>query len=567
MHLHLDPMNRVRPHWIGGPNQFAGRAQSKIWLTALLGLLTGGLGDLSAQPAVASAGSGEQEPALYVTEYRIRGSSVLDSSTIERAVYPYLGPGRSLQDIEQARQALEKAYHDRGYQTVQVQLPEQDGTGGIVFLNVVERPVGRLRVRKSRYFLPSEVKKNAPSLSEGRVANFEEVKRDLLRLNQWPDRQIKPELKDGVAPDTVDVDLVVKDSFPLHGSLELNNRYSPDTSPLRLNGYLAYTDLLQMGHTLGLNFQISPDDLKEVKVFSAYYLARVPEWETTSLMVTGTIQDSNVSTLGGTAVAGRGKMASVSSIFTLPASEHFLHSLRLGLDFKHFDQDLSFGGESTKSPVDYFPLTVDYTANWVREHRETAFHAAVTASPRGLGSSPAQFDTRRYGATGGFIHLRGDLTHQRDLPGDFHFMAKIQGQAADSPLIDPEQITGGGLNSVRGYLESEAVGDHGFFGSLELASPSLVHVQRGGKGQDEGDSVAEPLAVQLFTFLEGGKLWLRDPLPSQIDEYALASYGFGTRVSLNETLHGSIDLGSPLIDLDRSKAGDWRLTFRVWGEF
>lgn len=560
-------MSPANPHRIGDRFRFAGRGRIGCWLAVTALLWGGGVRCLPGQAAPASAEPAGPVRSLYITEYRVRGASLLDAAAIERAVYPFLGPDRSEQDIEGAKLALEKAYQDRGYQTVLVQIPEQDGSGGIVFLDVVERPVGRLRVRNSKFFLPSEIKKHAPSMAEGRVSNFEEVKRDLVRLNQWPDRQVKPELKEGVAPGTVDIDLLVEDTFPLHGSLELNNRYSPDTSPLRLNGYLAYTNLLQMGHTLGLNFQVSPEDLKEVKVFSAYYLVRVPEWESTSLMFTGTIQDSNVSTLGGTAVAGRGKLAGVSSIFTLPARDHFFHTLRLGLDFKHFDQDLRFGGESTRSPVDYFPFTVDYTANWVQEQRETAFHAAVTGSPRGVGSSPLEFDSRRYGATGGFIHLRGDLTHQRELPGDFHFLAKIQGQAADSPLIDPEQITGGGLSSVRGYLESEAVGDHGLFGSLELATPSLVHLGNGDKEAAKSAPEAEPLSVQLYAFLEGGMLWLRDALPAQIDEYELASYGFGTRISLSETLHGSVDLGSPLIDLDKSQAGDWRLTFRVWGEF
>lgn len=554
------------PSAAGPAGTFAGSRSASACLQVALWVLLAWPGIVvPAGPESAETPQRAQADTLYITEYRVRGATMLDASAIERAVYPFLGPERTVEDIEGARAALEQAYHKRGYQSAMVQLPEQDGRGGVIFLEVVERPVGRLRVKNSRYHLPSEVKKQAPSMAEGRVANFDEITRDIVRLNQWPDRKIKPELKEGVAPDTVDIDLVVEDTFPLHGSLELNNRYSPDTSPLRLNGYLAYTNLFQLGHTLGLNFQVSPEDLEEVSVFSAYYLARLPGYESVSLMFTGTSQDSNISTLGGSAVAGRGKIFGISSIYSLPPEDNFYHSLRFGVDFKSFEQDLLFGGETTQAPIEYLPFVLDYSGSWVEEGCETSLHAALTWNPRGLGSTPDEFDSRRFGANGSFIHARGDVSHQHTLPGDFEIFGRVQGQIADSPLIDSEQISGGGLTSVRGYLESEAVGDHGLFGTVELLTPSLFESKK--KEEEEEQETGQPFSMRLYTFLEGGNLWLKDPLPGQTDEFALASYGFGGRFTLTDTLHGSLDLGSPLISLDDSRAGDWRMTFRVWGEF
>ena len=51
---------------------------------------------------------------LYITEYRVQGVKHLNRLEVESAVYPFLGPGRTTEDIEQARTALEKAYHDKG---------------------------------------------------------------------------------------------------------------------------------------------------------------------------------------------------------------------------------------------------------------------------------------------------------------------------------------------------------------------------------------------------------------------------------------------------------------------
>jgi hemolysin activation/secretion protein len=53
-----------------------------------------------------------------VEAYDVDGAKLLPELDIEKAIYPYLGPGRTRDDVEHARAALEKIYHDRGYQSV-----------------------------------------------------------------------------------------------------------------------------------------------------------------------------------------------------------------------------------------------------------------------------------------------------------------------------------------------------------------------------------------------------------------------------------------------------------------
>lgn len=91
----------------------------------------------------------EEEAAVRrvdVNEYFVRGNTVLDARAIEEAVYPFLGPQKTLVDIEGARDALQKIYQARGYQSVFVELPEQKVDDGIVYLQVSETKVGRVRV-------------------------------------------------------------------------------------------------------------------------------------------------------------------------------------------------------------------------------------------------------------------------------------------------------------------------------------------------------------------------------------------------------------------------------------
>jgi hemolysin activation/secretion protein len=513
----------------------------------------------TAQPnETAQAQPAEQsEPRrMFIRQYRVVGAKDLPAAEVETAVYPFLGPGRTEADIEGARAALEKAYHEKGYQATLVEVPLQTGRRGIIILQVTEGRVGQVRVRGARYFLPSVIRERARSLAEGKALNFNQVTSDIVALNQWSDRQVMPSMVPGSEPGRMDIALDVKDTLPLHGNLELNNRFSPDTSELRLNGGVSYTNLWQAGHTAGGNVQLSPEDWSEVKVFSGYYLARFEQAEGFSLMLQGTKQNSNVSTLGNAAVSGRGEIAGFRGIFTLPGAEAFYHSLSVGADYKHFNQAVAVGAENTETPITYYPVSANYSATWAAKGSTTEFNLGVTAGLRTQSRKARELENNRFGAEQNFAYLRGDLAHTRDLWRGSQVHGKVQGQWAGGPLVNSEQFSGGGLNTARGYLEAEALGDNALFGTVELRSPSLLWWLPG--------PVQE---WRVYAFADAGALTVRDTLPEQKSSYRLMSYGVGSRMELFSHLSGSVDLAVPMTTQATTEKNDPRLTFRVWTDF
>lgn len=509
-----------------------------------------------------TASSGGSRP-FFIQEYRIIGSKVLTPAEIGDTVYPFLGPGRTVDDVEHARAALEKVYRDKGYQTVSVQIPQQQGRGGVVFLEVVEAKVGRLRVKGSRYYSLDAIRRAVPSIAEGKVPNFNDLTRETIALNQWPDRRVTPVMKPGAEPGTYDIDLNVKDTFPLHGSVELNNRYSPDTSQLRFNTGISYGNLWQLGHAVGFSFQVAPENPADAKVYSAYYLARIPGLDWLTLTLQGTKQDSNVSTLSGAAVAGKGETVGFRAGFALPPLKDYVHSLSLGIDYKHYEQDILLGLDTTSTPVSYYPLSITYNGSWIgRPGKDEKFrpystdlNAGIYFHLRGMGSSEVSFENSRYKASGDFIYFRGDLTHEHDLPGGFQVMARVQGQLANAPLLSAEQFSAGGVSSVRGYLEGEVPGDNAFIGTIELRSPNLINwLNKTGEWR-------------IYTFFDGGYVNINDPLPQQDSNWQLASIGAGSHIRLFDHLNGAIDAGLPLTSQTHSAARDWLFTFRVWADF
>jgi len=494
---------------------------------------------------------------LFVAEYRVKGATKLSASEIGNAVYPFLGPHRTMEDLEQARVALEQAYHKKGFQSVSVELPQQRGANGVIFIQVVETRVGRLSVTGSRYFDIEKIRRQAKSLREGNVPNFEEVQSDIMALNRHPDRRVIPSIRPGAEAGTIDVELEVSDTFPFHAAVELNNRYSPNTTPLRLDLSARYSNLWQEGHTVGFGFQIAPQRPADAIIYTGYYLLPVPVVDNLSFMVQGTRQNSNVSTLGGAAVAGNGQSLGFRFLYNLPMGEGFFHSLAVGWDYKHYNQQLNVDNEPDPdgTPVTYFPFILSYNATWAGEGYQTELAGSLNWSFRNFGSSEDEFENRRFGTDGGYLYFRGNFSHARTLLWGFQAFGEVQGQLSGQPLIDSEQFSGGGLYTVRGYLESVVLGDNAVATTFEMRSPNFLEWLKEGN------------EWRIYGFFDGGYWTLVYPLPGQTSEFSLASIGGGSRIRLNNFINGSIDLGVPLITQSPSVANSLLVTFRVWADF
>jgi len=505
-----------------------------------------------------------------IDDFAVEGVDTLPEIDLEEAIYPFLGPNRTADDVEKARAALEKAYHDKGYQTVSVSVPQQNAQAKVITLKVTELKVGRLRVKNSRYFDIDKIKATAPSLKEGTVPNFTAVTKDIVSLNQWPDRRVTPALRAGVTPGTVDVDLNVEDTAPLHASVEVNNRQSPSTTALRVTSTVHYDDLWQLGHSLSFSYQVAPQRPSDAEVFSGSYLARVQGVDWLNVLFYAVKSSSNVASVGGTNIVGPGVIFGTRAVMTLPGRENFYQTLSLGPDFKHFDQTVNLAGSGFSSPVTYYPLVGSYSATFQNAKFTTLLNASLTYNVRPGSSSPTDFDNKRFNASANFTHLNADVSHTQELPQGFQLNGKVQGQVADGPLVSSEQFSVGGFDTVRGYLESETLGDNGVVGNVELRSPNIGEMLQKTMKDETGQGTARFTIFnewRLFAFADAGTAIVLDPLSEQQARFDLWSYGVGERFKMFNYVNGALFVSMPQISQSFTQANHARVNFRFWGEF
>lgn len=497
--------------------------------------------------------SAQAEDARFdILEYAVEGNTVLPALAIETAVYPHLGEAKSIADVELARTALEKTYHDHGYLTVFVDIPQQEIASGGVRLRVSEGEVERLRISGSRHHGLSEIKRRVPQLAEGKVPYFPAVEKDLVAVNRSQDSKVTPVMRPGRSPGKVEVDLKVEDHLPLHGELELNDRYSANTSQTRFNAGVRYDNLWQRQHSISLNFQTAPENVEESKVFSGTY--SMPLQSGNYLAGYAVFSDSDVSAVGDVNSIGKGTILGLRYILPLRARPGYFHSVTLGLDYKDFDETIALlGADSFNRPVSYLPFTVGYDGTLRADSGGTTqFNLSANFSVRGLSNDEQEFSNKRLGAAPSYLYLRGDLKRTQPLPADWSLFARASGQLAGQPLISNEQFTAGGADSVRGYLEANSLGDDGLSWGLELRAPPW--------GRKLTPALDE-LVAYLFT--EGATLRVQDAAVGQDDHFDLLSAGLGMRFKWRGGLSGTLDLAYPFQDAGSVLSGDGRAHFRL----
>ena len=212
-------------------------------------------------------------PRFEVEKYLINGNTILTPAAVGEAITNIdgaFGTNVSFDGVETAVTELGKAYKERGYGMVKVDVPQQKLTNATVKLQVLEGRLADIKVTGNRYFSSNNVMRALPSLHTNMVLNVPIFNTELNRANANQDRQIYPVIGPGPDPGTSELTLNVKDRLPLHAKLEFNNQNSPNTPDMRVNGSVLYDNLWQREHSLGLQYGFSPEVYKQGDQWDIY---------------------------------------------------------------------------------------------------------------------------------------------------------------------------------------------------------------------------------------------------------------------------------------------------------
>lgn len=498
--------------------------------------------DAAATPVPAA----EEEPATFrITYIMVEGNTLFTSEKLQEVLVPFTGHGKIADDVEKAREALEKFHHEQGYPTVIVNIPEQSVEDGVIRLQVVEQRIGSVAVTGNRHFSTEMILDKLPSLTTGNIPHVPTLQAEFTKAGRNPDLKLSPSMAPSKEVGLVDVELKVEDKLPFHGSLELNNRSSHDTSSLRLNAALRYDNLWQREHSIGIQYQTAPQMTKEVQIVSGSYVLPDPWHDDRRIVFYGVWSDTNtIASLGALQVLGKGIIVGGRYLMPLPGKGPYNHSATLGLDYKRFDESAGF-----ETRVSYLPFSAAYDGSLQDSTGTTLFNAGLNLAFRGAVTDQSEMAVKRSEAKGNYLSAILGLERLQKLPLGMGLRARVDGQVASEPLIPNEQFVAGGMESVRGYKESEALGDNGVHATVELRAPDVAW--------------GSAASITPYVFYDMAAVELKKPLPGENRSQTLQGVGAGVRGVLFKFVEYQADFAFALNDSDRISEGDNRAHFRV----
>ncbi|MBS1147234.1 MAG: hemolysin activation/secretion protein, partial [Proteobacteria bacterium] len=171
---------------------------------------------------------------------------------------------------------------------------------------------------------------------------------------------------------------------------------------------------------------------------------------------------------------------------------------------------------------------------------------------RGTVDDEQEFADKRFEGRASYAYLRGVFSHEETWDSDWGMVVRGGWQLASRPLVSNEQFLIGGVHTVRGYLEAAALGDDGFNLTLEGRTPNFArHLTN---ALDD---------LRLLAFVDGGSVYVQQPLDAQKANFTLAGTGIGLRFNGWDGVSGTLDWAVALKDLGDTERGDSQAYFRL----
>lgn len=510
----------------------------------------------NAQSPQAAADAGTPDagiPRFDITRYEVSGDTLLGAPLVQALVAPFAGRQRDFGDIQQAVEALENAYRERGYTMVLVGLPEQELDQGAVRLNVVQTQVGKVVISGNQYVDEANVRRALPALVEGQTPNMPALGESLKLANENPARKLEVKLAGGEAEGTVDAGITVVDERAWKATLNVDNTGSKDSGKTHAGVVLQHANLWGRDHVASLQYTTSVEHSRQVGVYGVgYHVPLYALGDSVDVFASYSNVDSGTVSAGivDLAVSGRGATAGVHYNQNFGKRDDYEPKLVYGLDFKAYRNSLRFFGTELGTDVTVHPVSIAYIGTWSLPRGEAS--AGVTLArniPGGNNGNQRDFTLARAGAKAGYSTVRVSGSYSQVLEQDWQWRALFNGQYTADALVPGEQFGVGGAATVRGFLEREVANDSGANLNLELYTPNWC-----GEGSYQ---------CRALAFYDTGWVRRNHALPAEINSMAIGSAGLGLRILLSRYANLQLDYAHVVNPGQTGRRDANRLHFRV----
>lgn len=472
-------------------------------------------------------------PTFEIKRFDLAGNTLLSNDRILNIIAPYVGQRRTLADVQRAQAAVEEAYRDIGYGAVQVTLPEQDITSGVIRFRVLQPRVGKVILDGNKHFNSDNIRSSLPSIREGQIPNSSDIARNLQLTGEHPVKKTTVLLRTADDPERVDVNVKVDDERPWRVVVSVDNTGNSDTGYLRTGVGFQHSNLFNRDHVLSLQYITSPSNPSRVNIYGLGYHVPLYAMNSSADFYAGHSDVNSGLVQGLFNVAGKGTIFGAKWNYHLPKWGSIDQKLSLGLDYRAFRNNVTVAGVGLVPDITIHPVSLTYTGAVRDSSSEFNFNVGVSRNiPGGNDGDSAAFARTRLPAAANYTIYRSGANYQMTFAKDWQARAAVQGQYTRDALVPGEQFGLGGPDNLRGFLVRELSNDRGVSSQLEVYTPELISAMK----------LQTAFRLRLLAFYEYGQLWRNQPAANENASRSLSDIGLGMRLNYGKAMSLRFDV-------------------------
>ncbi len=415
----------------------------------------------------------------------------------------------------------------------------------------------------------AEVDEGAPAEGKTSLLRTDLIDDFVFRLNRHPGRRVDPRVSaPGEAPGQVQLDYLITENRPWLLFGQVSNTGSGSTSSWRQHLGFIHNDLTNHDDILQVGYHTA--NFEDVHLLYGSY--ERPRAERLRARVQGSWYTYLASDVGqpDADFEGDGYDFGAELAWNFYQRRELFVDLVAGVKFQHIGVDNQLA--AVEGDSDFLMPNVGLRLERHREDSHTDAYAGLRFNmPDVIGTEEDLDPLGRTNADDSFAVLQGEVTHSFYLepllsgPGEVKGLAHeiliaARGQTSlDSRLIPNEQMTAGGLYTVRGYPESIVAGDNVVMGTLEYRlhvpramSPELDPGTLGGqpfRWRPQYEAGPTDWDLILKVFVDAARLTQTDAESFETDS-TLIGAGIGAELAITRRFNVRADLGFALTDVD-----------------
>lgn len=488
----------------------------------------------------------KEEKKFFIKKIKLSGCESFSPEDFSSLVEKYENREVSLTELKDLSKEIEREYLRKGV-IAAVFLPPQDIKDETVSLQVVEARMGELSIQEHKYFAKERLNYYW-RVSPGSILCYDKISKGIQQMNKNPDRQVKAALHAGKIPGTTDVALTPQTNFPIHFTSSYDKEGSSSTGKsrmglgLRHNNFLGLDDTLLTGYTFGQNFN------------GIYAYHSLPINYEGAFLLYGFSSSKSIPKKEFAAynLVSKAKSSSISLHQDLFDKDEYKGEVYAGFDAKDKTTSLNTGTYNR----DRLRI-LSFGGNFLQRDIGTSTYISPELSQgiNAFGASSKGNPLASRGARSTFTKFTLGIQQKKILPLNLQANLKFKTQIASTKLTPQEELSLGGIDSVRGYPSGDYLADNGSLITAELLIPAIF-IPKNWELPYAKDSIRQQTTALVFADYGWGER--RGALPTEKKSVNLLGLGAGLRMRFFDQAILRLEWGFPVADDPITESGHSR---------